>query len=383
MTGHSSRSPRWGGRAGPALVVLALGLAGARGLAAQQLPIRTAPPPGQALICSPVATAAEVAPADRDAAAAERLVRAATQAMLLGDLDGALAFLDRALALDPASSEAVYLQARIHEQQGRPDATADALCRYLRLDPGGPSADEVRRRLDEARDRGAGRPLLQTYRRALALEQAGELADSEAAFTELISARPAATVALYNRAVVRLAMGRDEEARSDLRRYLELEPGAPDTHEIRQYLGVAHGAARVARPGTAFLAGALLPGGGQFYTRRPLVGTAVLAAAGGALATGLLYERTTVQCLDVVARVCPDDDIVGQEVDRPLLGPAIGVAAGVALVAALEAMVHAGRQDRAPRRPTAEEASPVRLAPSGMLSYDGVSLRLDLVRLNF
>jgi tetratricopeptide (TPR) repeat protein len=387
----------------PALILL-LGLAGSE-LAAQQLPLKTTSPPASVLVCPPEPAIAGAPVADpRDRTEAARLVNAATQAMLLGDLAGALEFLDRALRLDPGAAEAEYLRARILERQDQSEAATAALCRYLRLDPDGPSVPEARRRLDEARRQGEAERLLTTYRRALDLERDGQLEAAEAAFTEVLTARPAATVALYNRAVIRTALGREAEARADLQRYLQLEPAAPDAAEVMRFLAmlgnevpvaeapadvpaeVADVRAVVAGPnaGTAFLVGTLVPGGGQFYTRRPGLGAAVSLLAGGVLATGLLYERTTIECLDGSATVCPIDDIVSSTTERPLLAPAIGVAAGLALVAAIEAALHAGRASHTTRHVIPSgTAGAGRLLPEGAIRFDGSTFRLELLRLDF
>lgn len=377
--------PRWRVPAPQARALLAglllLGASGA-GLSAQELPLKTAEPQAAALVCAPQAVG-EPRPLGRVAEPAEagRLINAATQAMLLGDLDGALDFLDRALAVDPSAAEAEYLRARILQRREEPDAATEALCRYLRIAPDGPSASEVRRRLQEALEQGAGQSILAAYRRGLDLEREGRTEEAEAAFTEVVSARPQAAIALYNRGVIRNALGRDAEARADLERYLALEPAAPDAAQVRQFLGDRPGRlAATAGPtsGAAFALGALLPGGGQFYTGRPGFGAAVTAIAGGALAAGLLYERTTIQCRDALATECPEELIAGRETDRPLLVPAIGVAAGVALAAAVEAALHARGRRAAP---APRGAGPSVQAPR--LQYDGSALQLELVRLDF
>jgi tetratricopeptide (TPR) repeat protein len=366
-------------------VVMLVGLAVPE-LAAQQLPLKTAPPPGAVLICDgEVGRATTAAPVAGDSEGAARLINAATQAMLLGDLDGALDFLDRALLLDPTAAEAVYLRARILQGQGASDAAVAALCHYLRLDPSSASAQDVRRRLDDARDAGAAQPLLDIYRRALALEREGRLTEAEAAFTELLSARSAAAVARYNRAIVRSALGRHDAAREDLLAYLELDPTAPDAAEVRQFVGPGPVAAASAAPraSAAFLVGALVPGGGQYYTGRPGLGAVVTVLAGGAVAAGILHERTTIRCLDALATVCPEELISSRDTDRPLLLPAVGVAAGLALVAAIEAASHV-RRTAGPREASRPgTVGSARLLPSGSLYYDGAALRIELVRLDF
>lgn len=385
MTGKKLRIRGWTAVRAVLMTPAMLGVIAVPTVTAQQLPLKTTPPPGAVLICDGTGApaGAPVVAGAAERAEAARLTSAATQAMILGDLDGALEFLDRASTLDPQATEAVYLRARILQQQGAPGSAAEALCQYLRLDPEGPSAPEVRRRLDEARDQGVGRRLLDLYTRALALEFEGRLEEAEAAFTEVLSARPAASSALYNRGVVRAALGRNDEAQADLRRYLELEPGAPDAPDVRRYVGVPAGDRFALRSGTAFLTGALVPGGGQFYTGRPALGATVTGLALGALAAGLLYQRTTVQCLDALATECPEELIVSEDTDRPLLAPAIGVAVGVALAAAVEAALHVARHSQVPTSAPAGTAGAPRSASGGRISHDGSALRLELVRWHF
>jgi len=375
------------------------------GLTGQQLPIKTGPLPGEIVICrsdgvtggaGPVGTVAV------DSAEALRLANAATQAMILGDLAGALDHLDRALVLDPAAADAIYLRARILQEQGAVEPAADALCAYLALRPDGSSAREVRRRLDEARDAGVGARITESYRRALALEFEGRLDEAEAAFTEFLSVRPGAPPALYNRGVVRAALGWNEAARADLERYAQLDPTPGDARDVQRFLAAApRGADPVAiadrtatgstavvgpRSGTAFAVGALLPGGGQFYTGRPALGVAVTALAGGALAAGFLYERTTVRCLDAtIERDCPEELVASRDTSRPFLGPAALAAVGVMLGAAIEASLHARRSSTDGSGSSAAPAgdSGARLGFSGDVQYDGGVLHLGLVRLRF
>src|SRR5690606_23876775 len=121
-------------------------------------------------------------------------------------------------------------------------------------------------------------------------------------------------------------------------------------------------------PGAAFAAG-IFPGGGQFYTGRPVFGVVVTVATAGVVAGGVFYERTTIRCRDASAgRDCPEELIAGRDTDRPYLGPALGAAAGVALIAAVEAALHAGR-DR--RRSAERTTGAVRLGLDGRVAFDG------------
>ncbi len=400
MTGGTGRDGSPIGVKVASVVALALGFCtmATSGLAAQQLPIKTAPLPGAVVICGSTGggVTSPIVGTTTDSAEVVRLADAATQAMILGDLAAALDFLDQALLLDPGAAEAIYLRARILEEQGEVNAAAAALCAYLALRPDGPSAREVHQRLDEARDAGIGQEVAARYRQALALEFEGRLEEAEAAFSDVLSARPDAPMALYNRGVVRSVLGRSEGAQQDFERYVRLTPAPADVGDVRRYLVATFPASEEAtraaqagpagmagpRPGTAFAVGALLPGGGQFYTGRPALGLAVTALAGGALATGLLYERTTVRCLDATIQTnCPEELVASRETSRPFLAPAVLAAAGVMIGAAIEASFHASR--RSAERDAAGGDGSARLGFSGDVRYDGASLHVGLIRLRF
>lgn len=379
-------------------------LAAASGLTAQQLPVKTAPLPGAVVICGSHGLAGGAGPVGTmtaDTAESLRLANAATQAMILGDLAGALALLDRALSLDPTAADAIYLRARILQEQGDLEGATDALCAYLALRPEGSSAREVRRRLDEARDAGVGEAIAERYRQALALEFEGRLEEAEAAFTDVLSTRPDAPTALYNRGVVRAAIGWTAAARADLERYAQLDPAPADVGDVRRFLAATSSptdpaapaattaqvgpAAQVGpRSGTAFAVGALLPGGGQFYTGRPALGAAVTALAGGVLAAGILYERTTVRCLDATIETdCPEELVASRDTSRPLLGPAVLAAVGVMLGAAIEASLHAARHASGQESTGPAGDGAARLGFSGEVEYHGGALHLGLIRLRF
>jgi tetratricopeptide (TPR) repeat protein len=123
--------------AGVFAAVLAAVLPGTAGLRAQNLELRTAPPPAVQMVCPWTPGEAVTPPAPGSAAAGEmeRLTGAATQAMILGDLPGALEFLDRALERDPDAPEALYLRGRILVEQGDDDAATASFCRYLQVGP--------------------------------------------------------------------------------------------------------------------------------------------------------------------------------------------------------------------------------------------------------
>jgi hypothetical protein len=97
-------------------------------------------------------------------------------------------------------------------------------------------------------------------------------------------------------------------------------------------------------PGQAAMLGVVLPGLGQIYTGRPVVGVLVLGAAGTALAVGVLKESVSVRCLTIpVDNFCPREDVLSEEVERPYLSAGLGIAAAVTLVGALDAYFGARR----------------------------------------
>lgn len=333
---------RWAGT--PAATVALASVAWTGTASAQQLEIAEEPPPAAQMICESVSRVARDAVADESNPEVARLTNAATQAMLLGDQDGALEFLNRAVRLDSTAVEALYLRSRIRLERGEAEGAAGDLCQYLRLDPSRTSDPEAMSRLEEAADRGVGEDLFSAFDSGIRMYGEGQLEAAERAFSTVVDARPAAAAAVYNRGLVRALLDRPGPARADLERYLALEPGASNADAVRRYLAIL-AADEGPGPNRALIAGTLIPGAGQFYTRRPLLGTLVLGSAAGAVAAGYLTERTTIRCR--VANPdgsCPPDQIASTATERPYLVMAVGVAAGVAIGAAIEASLYASRQ---------------------------------------
>lgn len=333
---------RW---AGMLVAPIALASAAWTGAAsAQQLEIEEQPPPAPQILCESVSSVARDSVADEPNPEVARLTNAATQAMLLGDQDGALEFLNRAVRVDSTAAEALYLRSRIRLERGQAEGAAGDLCQYLRLDPSGGSAPEAISRLEEAADQGVGEDFYTAFATGTRMYDEGQLEAAERAFSTVVDARPQAAAAVYNRGLVRALLERPGPARADLERYLALEPGAANADAVRRYLAIL-AADDGPGPNRALIAGTLIPGAGQFYTRRPLMGTLVFGAAAGAVTAGYLAERTTIRCRVANPEgACPPDQIASTATARPYLPLAIGVAAGVAIGAAIEASLYASRQ---------------------------------------
>lgn len=356
--------------------LVAAGLLMASGAHAQTVTIREAVSP-EALLCDPQAEAPRCGTADPQEV--ERLVNAATQALILGDLAEADRFLTEALELDPCAVEATYLKGRIVAQRQGPTEANEWFCRYLSLAPFGASASEARNRLRQAIENGAADDLRASFATGVSRYRAGDLRRADSAFTSVIE-RHAVPDAYYNRAVVRLAMNRPSAARPDLARYLELRPHAEDSTMIGDALAAGSWSPKSAA--AAFFLGAVVPGGGQYYAGRTAYGAAVTTLVGGAVAAGLLVERTTIRCRAPASDgTCPPDAIAGRETERPLLVPALGVGAGILIITAMEAAIHVGGRGPPLTVALGGAGAPVlELAGTTAFSNGGLDIHLVLVR---
>lgn len=103
-------------------------------------------------------------------------------------------------------------------------------------------------------------------------------------------------------------------------------------------------------PRATFLKSLVVPGLGQLTTRRPGVGLAFLAAAGGAIATGVLFSKTDIVCAAPSGGECPSSEVISSSESRPYLLPGLGAAVAIAIISAIEARAGAVRaNDRTSR----------------------------------
>jgi tetratricopeptide (TPR) repeat protein len=323
-------------------------------------------------------------------AEAERLATQATEASILGDNRSALDLLTSAAARDPSSDRIAYRLARTYEELDNDAEAIREYCRYLALAPDAPDAREVRDRLAALTDPGGlAVPVaaVQAFESALVHYDAGRPIDAEAAFNIALTAAPTWGDALYNRGVVRLALGRRGEATEDLRRYLEQNPGSGDFSAVLDAIGAPREAAAARyNPGTAFATGLIVPGLGHFTTGRPGRGLLYFGAAAGAAAAGVMWQRVEVECLSPPENgSCPAGQVLRERTERPYLLPAIGAAAAIGVIGALDAA-------RGARRRNAEATELLRaggpagggaalLLPSFEVRPDGA--HFNLIRIHF
>lgn len=359
----------------PDLVLGLLMVGTAAGASAQTLALK-ADAPSFSFLCEP---ATEDRPSTGESPPeVQRMVDAATQAMILGDLAVAADFLDRALEADPNAAEAIYLRGRIAAEGESAAAGIEWFCAYLRVAPDGALAGEATRRLEQAMEEGAGADLRASFREGVASFES-EPARAEEIFTSILD-RHLVPEALYDRGLARLAMERPEAGRADLTRYLELRPGTDERAAIESLLQALDRDRRSPGSAATFLLGTFIPGAGQYYTGRTGLGLLVTGMVAGTMATGYLYERTTIHCrAPSRSGDCPPDAVAARETERPLLGPALGVGVGVMLISAIEAALHARGQAAALTVPiSADHSLRLDLTPRPLLSAGspGIQIRI-------
>lgn len=283
-------------------------------------------------------------------AEAEELAESATEAAILGNNMAALDLLTTAAGLDPTSERLAYRRARALEELGKTDQALAGYCLYLALRPTGGDAAEVRQRIAamvQTSGFSISSAAAQAYRSGLAHFDARRLAQADSAFSAAAAAAPAWSDPIYNRAVVRLALGRTPAAHADFRRYLEMSPGSPDLGPILEIIGTSAATTRPPyNPATALATGLLVPGLGQLTTGRTTKGLLIMGAATAAVAAGLVAERVKVECLSVpVDGQCPPDQVQDERKEHPYLVPALAAAAAIGIYGAIDTYLFARRRN--------------------------------------
>ena len=333
--------------------------------------------------CPVVAQPESPTPAQRQEA--RRLSAQGREAAIAGDQGAAEEFFREAAGLDATDQDIAYRLARVHQELGHRQEAVREFCRYLALAPAAPDAAEVRARIAALSPVGAEGPpsaALGHFRAGLEHLDAGRLREAEQAFTSAIGEAPRWPAPHYNRGLVHATADRPARAVEDLRQYLALNPQAEDSAWVARH--IAELRRRVPSPGGALLRGVLIPGLGQFYTRRPALGVLVLGATAAAsyAAVQPKVETRRAQYTDIFGNV---HEYTYEETTFPSLTTGIAVAAGVAVVGAIEAYIHArrGRVREPAAEPQREAAPPVsqrgaRLgAPSLHLSPRMVGVSFD------
>ena len=332
------------------LALLAMGTAVP--VAAQELPFQRDYPGASPFACAePGRPPVPTADARRQAG---QLASSAAQSVLLGELERALAMLDRAIELDPASADLAYRRARVLEDLGQGEAAMEAYCRHLGLVDSGETVDDAQARLQaltEAQMQSVSEEAVAAFRTGLEAVDVGAFEAALDAFETAGAEAPDWPAAVYNIGAVLDRLDRPGESAQGFSRYLDLRPDAPDAIVVSRRIGQLQSLAlsEGPSPGTALTLGVLLPGLGHFYSGRPAGGIAVMALAGGAVAAGFLVKEVNVRCLSPSDGACPPDQVVSRTTSRPYLTASLAAAAAVGIAGAIEAFVDArGRRAGAP-----------------------------------
>ena len=321
--------------------------------------------------CAPVAPARAVTPDQRRQA--REIAQRAQQSAILGDRTAARDQLRQASALDPSNQSLAYQLARAQEAVGANDAAAVEYCRFLALAPSAPESAEVRDRLaalTRNTQTGVSDKVMAPFLAGVSAYEGGRYAQAEISFSSAIALQPDWADAYYDRALANAARGRREQAIADLQRYLRLRPEAEDRAAVIARINNLRGTPP--SPTAALGLGLVIPGAGQMYTGRKVLGVITLAAAGGALAyavkTDLVTKEFVVNPTDPFGNPLPPFIDTRTEVGRPHLTTGLAALGAIAGVTAIEAFMHARRMN----------ASEQRFGAGLVPLYDGVAVRVTL-----
>ncbi len=355
-------------------------------LQGQELSLKRALPDPSPGGCAVLPSFAPVPPSDADGEEADRLAAAATQAAILGDQEGARDFLERAAGLDPTDDGIAYELARTYEALGRDSDAVIAYCKFLVLAPGSPDAQDVRATVLELNppDTPLSPQAQLAFARGVDAFDGDDLDEAGREFTMALTAEPNMALAYYNRALAYSAERRYELAIEDFRRYLDLAPDASDADQVLERIGTLRSPPAVYNPTTALVAGAFIPGFGQFHTDRPVGGLTVLTLAAAAAGFGIAYTETEIICA-TPANPCPPGQVIDQTSTQPLLVPGLVTAAAITIGAAIEGYINAKRRNAEAAGvggQIGQQAGPTWLPPAVGATTDG-RVALELVRLRF
>jgi Flp pilus assembly protein TadD len=143
--------------------------------------------------------------------------------LTMGDATGAIADLDRMLALDPGNGNGLLRRAEAHLMTGAADAATTDLKTALAHYPDGPVAEHA---------------LLQLGHQAILK---GDFATANGHFDHLVSIAPDNALGRCNRGIALAAVHADAEALGELDRALELDPTLEQAHVHRAIVLLRNG----------------------------------------------------------------------------------------------------------------------------------------------
>jgi tetratricopeptide (TPR) repeat protein len=290
---------------------------------------------------TPVAVACPVFPAPptpvrEQVAEANRLATLGQESSLEGDHRAARDLFSQAAGLDPQEASLAYRLGREEEELGQRQEAVHEYCRYLSLAPGASDAAQITGRIVQllpAEVMVRGNDVVSAFQSGVVAFDARDWRDAIAAFTKAETQDTALTAAVYDRGVAYDLNGDAAAAIQDYSSYLRRDPLASDTDQVRARVDALRSS--IPSPGAAFALG-LLPGGGQFYTRQPILGVVVIAGIAGGVVFALQSRTVTrdTTFTDPFGGTYPG---TYNQTQHPDIAIGAGVAGGVLLLGALEA----------------------------------------------
>jgi tetratricopeptide (TPR) repeat protein len=306
-------------------------------------PKRSPPPAPARPACAPVPT--PPTPTDVQRRRARDLAQNGRQAAILGDSAAAFAQMREAIQLDPTDADLAYQLARAYETAGSLANAAKEYCRFLAIAPNAPEAGEARSRvatLTPANLSAGPTVAAALFDAGVAAYERKQLAEAEAKFGASITAEPTWADSYYDRALVRIAQADPRRAQTDFEEYLRLKPQAPDRAEVVARIETLRQRPLSARQALGL--GLIVPGGGQFYTRRPIRGALFFAGAAAAIGFAVQQQSTTKTVEETATDPFGNPykfTTTHRVTDRPNLVPGIGIAGALMAGSALEAFMFA------------------------------------------
>jgi tetratricopeptide (TPR) repeat protein len=294
--------------------------------------------------CS-ASVAQSAAPTEAQRRAARDMAQRARESAILGDAAAELSQRRAAADLDPTEPSLAYELARAYESAGIVANAAREYCRFLSLAPNASEAPDVRAHVATLVPPKADTVVSvegTSFKRGTDAYDKGRWADAEAFFTQVIQVDSTVAEAYYDRALVRTIQDYRDAAADDYEGYLRLRPEALDRALVVARVNQLRGQRLSASQ--AFGLGVVIPGGGQFYTRRPVRGLLSLAGVGAAAAFAMV-ETTTSR---TTTRTGSDPfgnpysySVTTADKSRPYLVPGLATAGGIALFSAINAALYA------------------------------------------
>lgn len=349
---------------------------------------RTLPGPGGA--SCPAAGARPATPSDAQRRQARQIAARGQQASIVDDYNSARDLYKQAAQLDPTDANTAYYLARAQEAVKNPREAVKEYCRFLTLTPTAPEAAEARDRIVALGAPGAGAVSEQAaaqFRAGLDQFERGRVPEAVTAFSNTITQASDWPDPYYNRGIAYQTEGRRNPAIKDFEKYLQLRPEADDRSAVVARIdGLRRG---MVEPSGALTRGLVIPGFGQYYTRRPVLGALVLAGVGGsvfyAMQQSQVRTSTVKTAIDAFGKTEYQYTVVSIRNERPHLTTGLAVAAGITVGAAIEAYFRArGEREDAPKpaattRTSSAGVTPL-LAPAGSGFVLGLQLALPRSR---